>query len=41
LALSKVTFEEWFKFSYKFFIIITILGAIMAAAAQVFCVGPF
>lgn len=41
LALANVSYEDWFKFSYKFFIIATIFGGVMAAAAQVAGLGPF
>ncbi len=41
LALAKVDYEDWFKFSYKFFIIITIVGALFTVAAQLINLGPF
>lgn len=41
LALSKTTWEQWFKFSYKIFIVFTFLGAIFVVAAQLMELGPF
>lgn len=41
LALAGVNYEDWFKFSYKFFIIATILGGVATVAAQLAGLGPF
>lgn len=41
LALAKINYEDWFKYSYKFFIIVTIVGAIFTGVAQIINIGPF
>lgn len=41
LAIANVSWESWFKFSWKIFIILTILGALMTAVAQIINLGPF
>lgn len=41
LALADVEFEDWFKFSYKFFIIAILVGGIGTVIAQMIGLGPF
>lgn len=41
LALADVKYEDWFVFSYKFFTIIVILGALVTLASQFVGLGPF
>ena len=41
LALADVEYEDWFKFSYKFFIIMIIAGGIGTGIAQMIGLGPF
>lgn len=41
LALADIKYEDWLKFSFKFFILVTILGGVISVAAQVINLGPF
>lgn len=41
LAIANISWEAWFKFSWKIFIVLTLLGAVMTAIAQLINLGPF
>lgn len=41
LALADIKYEDWLKFSVKFFALVTVLGGVIAVAAQVINLGPF
>lgn len=41
LALGNVKYEDWFKFAYKFFAFLLIVGGVVCVAAQLIGLGPF
>lgn len=41
LALADIKYEDWLKFSFKFFILVTVLGGVISVVAQVMNLGPF